>query len=277
MRWVKMLCIAALFWAAAQFCHSQTDGFSLSKVACYLPNSSDPIPLSHELNINQPFEYLTKGGQCYVFISRDKKIVLKLFRSSRLSFFSLIPSLFPNALAKEQSKLEEALNSASLAATSLCEETGLLYAHLGSQTSPLPPLKIIDKLQIKHTIDPMHTPFLLQKRAIPVKKALLTWQKQGDLESAKKGILSLIELIKTERAKGIGDSDPNLTKNFGFLGSRAMQIDVGRFGKTSQSSLAGSKEDLQHFINAHIPDLSTFFHEAFQPLIDKDEEFFPAH
>ncbi len=269
MKWLRRLSLIPIVWLVAHFCHLQTDGFSLSKVAVYLPYGSDPLPLDEQLDLTQPFTYLAKGGQCYVFASEDGKSVLKLFRSSRLGLLSAFPSLFPKALAKEKQQLEETLESVELAATRLTEETGLLFAHLKSDRCELPYLKIIDKLGITHTIDPMKTPFFIQKRALPVKEALLSWKLEGNLDAAREGMASLAQLIQLERDKEISDGDPNLSKNFGFCGERALQIDVGRFGK--EASLASSKEDLQHFINANLPELSDFFDSLFQPLIESHE------
>ncbi len=263
---MKRLLLLPLIWPIAHFCQTQTDGFSLSKVAAYLPGGADPLPLPVEVNLDQPFTYHAKGGQCYVFTSEDGDTVLKLFRSSRLSLFSTFPKLFPQGLARERAKLQETLDSVHLAATALSEETGVLFAHLKTKSAGPSHLKIIDKLGSAHTIDAMKTPYLIQRRAVPVKEALLKWKESGDIESAKEGILSLAALIQKERDKKIGDGDPNLSKNFGFCSGLAIQIDVGRFGKSAD--LAASKEDMQHFINAHIPELSDFFHAAFQPLID---------
>nr|NGX45666.1 hypothetical protein [Chlamydiota bacterium] len=95
------------------------------------------------------------------------------------------------------------------------------------------------------------------------------WKLEGNLNAARVGMVSLAQLIQLERDKEISDGDPNLSKNFGFCGESALQIDVGRFGK--EASLASSKEDLQHFINANLPELSDFFDSLFQPLIDSHE------
>ena len=66
--------------------HRLTGGFRLS--SCQLPlknkKSWDAEPPSNELTplLSQPFFFLKRGSQAYVFLSEDKKYVLK-FRTTR--------------------------------------------------------------------------------------------------------------------------------------------------------------------------------------------------
>ena len=84
------------------------------------------------------------------------------------------------------------------------------------------------------------------------------------------GHSAALTLIQKRIDKGIEDKDPNLSKNFGFCQNHPIQIDAGRFSLSEAPSMqkfVASKEDLQHWINAHHPALSEDFHALY-------EEFF---
>lgn len=258
----------ALFLALSPLCKKATDGFALAKVSTHTLGE-DPTPFDPHL-LDQPFHYIAKGGQSYVFLSADGKTVLKLFRASRIKTLEALDSIFPffgEKIAREKRALEETYISYLLAYTTLREETGLIATHLGAKAKVTQPLKIIDKLGIEHKIDPSKSPFIIQKRAILVKDQINEWMANNEMEMAKKGINALLNLLSRQMELGIEDMDPNLAKNFGFVGNEPIEIDGGRYRNAPTFSLErieGSKEDLQHWINAHHPDLSSYFDATFQ-------------
>ena len=52
-------------------------------------------------------------------------------------------------------------------------------------------------------------------------------------EAAKEALLSVVALIGARCEKGIFDEDAKLHRNVGFVGNRAVFIDVGRFRKSA--------------------------------------------
>ena len=64
-----------------------------------------------------------------------------------------------------------------------------------------------------------------------------------------------------------------MKKNFGFIGERAVQIDIGRFSglhfskEHSLRSVVKKKEDLHFWINQHYPELSSCFEEEFNQFV----------
>ncbi|MBI3237041.1 MAG: hypothetical protein HYZ48_05010, partial [Chlamydiales bacterium] len=72
-----------------RFCHKQTDGFSRYKICSDLsfhPEWETPPPdVDLSCILDQPFHYLTKGAQSYVFVSADDRYVLKFFRIYHLT------------------------------------------------------------------------------------------------------------------------------------------------------------------------------------------------
>ncbi|MDN3506477.1 MAG: hypothetical protein P0S96_04535 [Simkaniaceae bacterium] len=261
---MRYILIALLCLLLCQFAQKKTDRFTLSKVATQLLEA--PCSEVDERLLDQSFTYLGKGGQSYVFASDDGQYVLKVFRSSRLKILQLL-SHFSSHFSVKKEKLEEemrqTLESYQLAFEELKEETALVAVHLDRHEELHGTLSIIDNLKIRHTMDPNLIPFVIQRRATLVKEKMKENPSKTHFES-------LLTLLRAKKEAGIEDSDPNLSKNFGFIGDRAVQIDPGRFTRTGSLNLdrlKESKDDFQHFLNAHHPELSNDFNTLF-------EEFF---
>lgn len=234
MKILRIFLIALGFFGAEKLCRKATDGFAIEKMAS-LPEGKPSFALLDRSILGQRFTYLDKGGQCYVFASEDGNYVLKFFRKSKT--------------------LEKTYQSVKIAEELLSEETGLLYAHLNP--AELPPLQIVDKLHIAHTIDPNKHSWILQRKAKAVRPYLAHLMDQGKVVEAKRALSELLALSEKIGAKGISDADANLVKNFGFYNDQPIEIDVGRFDhrKTESKKLEQSKEDLFNWLNAHYPAL----------------------
>jgi hypothetical protein len=260
---VRFFSLILLAIGLSYFAQKQTDRFTFSKISTLLLEEKKAEFDSSLLS--QPFSYLGKGGQSYVFVSQDKKFVLKCFRSSRLKvlrFLSPISSSYNQKKQKMEEELKKTLESYALAYAKIPEETGLVAIHLDDHSSISSSLKIIDKLGICHTMDPNLIPFVIQKKALLVKEKIAL-----DPNGAYRYLASLFSLLKTRIEKGIEDGDPNLAKNFGFVGEKAVQIDCGRFFLSQEPSndrIGKSKEDFQHWINAHFPELSEDLHTLYE-------------
>ena len=53
--------------------------------------------------------------------------------------------------------------------------------------------------------------------------------RSGNIESAKRCLKSLIDLIVARNLAGLGDRDAIIKRNFGFIGEKAVEIDLGSF------------------------------------------------
>jgi hypothetical protein len=245
---VKGSAVALAAICISRFCHSRTDGFALYKIRSSLPYcaewaTDDPSPQEQALLdevFNQPFYYLAKGAQSYVFRSQDNQYVIKFFRlyhlqpPSWLNLLSLPYPLEQYKVLKKIRKNEELAKdflSYKIAHQEMKEETGLIYLHLNKTKALNKQLKIIDKIGVAHHVDLDQMEFLVQKKASLVYPAIAELAKSQGEESAKEAIHSLIALLKMRCEKGICDKDPDLNTNFGFLGTKAIQIDFGRFRK----------------------------------------------
>lgn len=275
----KLLCCCLLFYCVERFCHKQTDGFSIANIRSDLSYNRQWEVIQHPKNLEQllekKFYYLTKGAQCYVFVSADQTTILKFFKQEHfrlpfpLSYIPLPKPLLEKKLTKKKA-LDADFKSYKLAFDELKEETGLLFLHLNKSHELKTVLTIVDKLGIEHRLDPNDYEFLLQQKAVLVKDKINQWMQEDQIEEAKNALHSLLSLIFHRVEKGIVDLDPNLSKNFGFVGEHAIEIDIGRFSKNQNLQacldpiLHKSREDFQHWLNKHHPALAEYFHEEFQ-------------
>jgi hypothetical protein len=236
-RWCKIILILATLVGVERFCHYQTDGFQLYKILSDLPPRPEweTAPLDPK-ELRQPYYYLGSGGQCYAFISQDGNSVLKFFKhhhmrpKSWLNTFSFVGGV-RHILHERALRMAHIFGSCKISYDDFRDETGLLYLHINKTTHLNRSLRLIDRLGIAHTIDLDTTSFVLQKTAELAYPAFDRVMAQGDLEGAKRRIDSLIALILARSHKGISDRDPIIRRNFGFIGERAIEIDLGSFTK----------------------------------------------
>ena len=123
--------------------HYFTDGFKINKIffkeSCqkeeYLQDK--PFEISKDLNeiLSQPFRYLSKGRQSFVFVSMDDKYVIKLV--SQYKFHKPIWAIFfeklnllsqhqKNILIEKKQRKERAFTSYKIANLYLKNETALV-------------------------------------------------------------------------------------------------------------------------------------------------------
>lgn len=226
----KFLLFALLAFPLARFCHHQTKGFAVSKIVHnFSPHEEDQCLYGTPLALEQPFHFLSRGAQSFVFISEDGQYILKLLNNKDPSRLSLL-SYFPGTQGAQQrlnEKIRTTFASYRLAFERMADKTALLYLHL-QPTSHLPSkLTLIDPLQISHTLDPNGVAFLLQRKVDLVYPQLHAWIASGEKELAQQGISSLLQLFLWKERQGILDRDPLIRTNYGFLEGQAVQIDVG--------------------------------------------------
>ncbi len=259
------------FIGAALFCKKQTDGFRIDKITSHLTYHSEwavNLPETDKIQecLNQPFRYLGKGAQTFVFASEDGKYVIKFFRYDHMgdeTFIRYLPfERFQLRVAKLKQKLEQDFTSYKIAYDNLKEETGLVYIHLNKTPSLLQKIHLVDKLGISHFLDLDDLEFVVQKRASLLVPTLQEMIRNGQDEAAKSVITQLISYLKTRCDKEIFDKDPDLFTNFGVIEGKVIQIDVGRFKyKTSDNK----KEEI-----IRITDKLHHLLQEKSPLLDKE-------
>lgn len=191
--------------------------------------------------LRQPYTYLSKGCQSYVFASQDGQFVLKFFKYQRfrpqawLQYLPPLPALtlyVREKTEKREKKLLSFMKSWQIAYNELRQESGLLLMHLNKTEEGFGKATLIDQVGGHHEIDLDQTEFYLQKRGTPLEKYLLHLIHNGEIERAKTLLDSLLQQILTEYQRGLGDRDHALLQNTGVLpNGQIMHIDVGQFTK----------------------------------------------
>ncbi len=265
-----------------RFCHKQTDGFSLYKISSDLGYHAEwevlPLGPHEETELSsvfgQPYRYLAKGAQSYVFLSEDGQYVIKFFRIyhlqppfwvTHIQWPWILQSYRMNKIAQKKKELEKDFASYKIAYDQMKQETGLLYLHLNKTDSLQRTLTLYDKIGVKHQVQLDRMEFLVQKRAELVYPALANMVEKEGLESARTAITRLVDLLCLRCKKGIRDKDPDLNTNFGFIGQEPLQIDVGRFriegepvsDRIDRDEIIRITDNLSQWLRAHYPDLAS--------------------
>ncbi len=276
---VTLCALLAACIGAARFTHHQTKGFRLAKIQHNLsPFHPQAEPLSpqqkHFLTklFQQKFHYLGRGIQCFAFVSEDDQYVLKLFNNryqQKIQLFDLLTHLpgFKN-YAEERKlyftlKLQRTLSSYRIAAEEMPEQTAIEFLHIAPSCDLPNDMTLLDPLQIAHYLDPNTTGFLIQRKATLVYPALQEWIENHERSQAEQAITRLLELFLWKFQHGIGDNDPLIRTNFGFIGDKPIQIDVGPLYKDPavqdpefcKQELLRVTTSLKSWLSTHEPEL----------------------
>ncbi len=202
-----------------------------------------------------PFVYLKKGSQAYAFQSQSAPYILKLYKCHhlqpadwlyRVPFPQFLHEWRKKLINRRQYKLELAISSFSIAQKSLKNECGIFYSQVLPNSTYAAQATIIDGARRKYQLNLANYGYALQRKAQLVYPSLSKWIQSGDIQSAKKAISSLIGLMAARSKKGIQDSDPDLHKNAGLVGTTAIFIDIGSFHRNPKISDQNEmKRDIQ--------------------------------
>jgi hypothetical protein len=188
--------------------------------------------------VDQPYYYLGKGCQSYVFASQDGEYVIKFFKYQRyrlqpwFAYFPPLPAIVKyrqEKLEKKWKKLDGFVQSWKVAFENLKEETGLVFVHLNKTNHLRKQLTIYDKLGQSHSVDLDQMEFCIQRRARLLCETLLDYKNKGNLAGAQQLIHDLLNLIVSEYARGLADNDHALMQNTGVAKGKPVHIDVGQF------------------------------------------------
>ncbi|MBI2743401.1 MAG: hypothetical protein HYX48_05735 [Chlamydiales bacterium] len=273
-----------------KFCHKQTDGFYLTKIQNNTFETDSSFCSSEEearaLNfLSQPYTYLARGKQSFVFLSQDGKWVLKLLNNHYQSRIALLNMLGPCAWQKRElsyysGKMELTRESYKISYTDLKEETGVLYLHLNRSRHLKQRVKIVDRLGICHEVDLDSTAFIIQKRGELAYPQFEEWLGKGDIEAAKRGISSLVALVQTRFKKDLNDRDPLIRTNIGFIDGKASFLDLGPFSKSSEpkspealdAEMQKITQSLKNWLSERDPSLALFLSEQCASLSKNQKE-----
>lgn len=188
---------------------------------------ADPAPRSI---LSQKFTFLGEGAQAIAFASEDGKYVLKLFKMRRFTP-SYMDQLCPHVVRRRLKNLHWVFNGYRNAYQDLRRESGLVWIHLAKTSTIHQTLTIFDRDGIEHHIDADATEFVIQENAELIFRRLTRLYKEGKKSELEKAIASIQALVQYRIDKGYVDRDKAVSNNYGFVGNRAIQFDIGRLYK----------------------------------------------
>jgi hypothetical protein len=262
----------------------QNRGFRLAKLISTQSSIAALPPLDVDAMLDQPFHYFGGGGTCFAFLGEDGQTILKLFKHQQLFYKSFYFHLaFPGIsdawrirriLSREQRHSHKRhpffFNSCNLAYREFKEETGLIYLCLQPNSHFNRQIQLVDAWGISHHFNLSQTEFALQKKADLLFPYLQKLLEQKNMKGAKEAIDSLLSQILLRCKKGIGDRDPNMRINFGFIEGKAVEFDLGSYysDPTLNAPFEAAREMffatfvLQDWLEKHSPDLLDYVLES---------------
>jgi hypothetical protein len=180
--------------------------------------------------LSQKFTMLGKGEQVFAFESEDGKYVLKLFKMHRL-MPSRTDYLCPYFAQKRVRKLNRVFTGYKTAYEDFREESGLVWIHLAKTNHLHQTITLFDENGKKYQIDADKTEFVIQEKAELIFDRIARLYKEGGSLEAEKAIASFYAFIQHRTDKGLMDRDKSVAYNYGFIGDRPIQIDLGSFHK----------------------------------------------
>lgn len=234
----------------------------------------------------QPFHYLGHGKQMTAFESEDGKYVLKLFNPMRplkrgwykqWKFWKRYSSLkwISREWFQKRARLKKLFKRHKIAYKKLRSETGLLFVHLAPSQKICHYLQLIDNRGKKHIVPLASTPFVLQEKAILVPQHLHHLIQSGQIESAKQAIVSLERLFEKRLEEGITDRIQTMDNNYGFVGEKPIQIDVGRIRIEEEIKINPDSErkrilnTFHQWLGSRFPELKPGLYE--KPLVEREK------
>jgi hypothetical protein len=240
-----LILFIALVCITDRFLWKLNHGFSVHIIEAPIPpleenSSSLPFPKSA---LQQPFYYLSKGSQCFVFESKDHSIVIKFYRfPSHMRRFPWSHHPLGYLFSKHRKKIQDynikkfklTMHSFLLAEKKLSHQTGVIYTHLQPTHHINHSIQIIDSLGYSYQIPLDPVVFVIQRKGACFLSLFKDRLRANDIVSCKQMILSLIELLKQRCLKGISDLDHMDNGNYGWLEERAIHLDIGRFQEETE-------------------------------------------
>jgi hypothetical protein len=229
----SVLSLALFLWGWHYAYHHKLLGFSVAKISsdfAYHPEWDVALSTESEQKqldaiFTQTFHYLGAGSQSYAFVSEDGKIVLKFFRMKH-QIFHLKDLWTGNRSQERKDNLESIYASHKLAFEHMKEDAGLIYLHLNKTNHLHRKVKLVDKLHRSFVVDLDRVEFVVQERAeLIFDRFTALLQEKKSIDGALGQVMSLVQ---RRVSRGIADHDKAVTHNFGFVGDRAIQLDVGR-------------------------------------------------
>jgi hypothetical protein len=217
-----------------------------------------PSLTSKELNdiFSQPFEYLNRGSQAFVYASSAFNVVLKLFIFDTDG--RVFDRVYRRIRPQVQSRAKETLDAHMMAFAHVPKETGLLYLHLNPTREPIL-ADLRGPAWHRQKLDLRTVRFVVQKRAAPMDQELSKAYKDCNWSRFRDLLDEWIALLHCRKSRGISNRDPTLFDHFGLVDGRVIEIDCGNYEFCQDSSRFEAEfgclaDRLIHWAELHTPE-----------------------
>ena len=298
MKWplflTKLALFGGLFFLAFVFCNKQTDRFTVQAIRSHRPYHSEWEGRPHSVDeakevseaLDLKYTYYGRGGQSFIFFSEGEKYVLKFFKQTVFStpfYLDYLPPFFNRYKVrkrwKKADKLQRDFTSYRYAFDELQDLTGVLYVHLNPTEHLQKKAILVDKLHIEYPINLDEYNFVLQRKARFVYDRINEYMAEEQIEDAHNAISQIMQLIVERSKRGFHDRDPNVRTNCGFIGDKAIKIDVGRFVESQSIKLRENYArelvritiPFKKWIQQNHPSLILFFEDELKRHTQKEE------
>lgn len=229
---------------APGFSHSQISSTLAPRAEWAIPAPSPVEKEQLEQIFSKPFKFLGEGAQAFAFESSDEKYVLKFFKMRRFTP-SWQDCLCPHVVKRRLKNLKWVFNGYKIGYDEFRKETGLVFIHLAKTDHLKQKVIVLDEKGHEHQIDLDKTEFILQEKAELIFHRLAKLYAEGNVAKAEKAIASVLDLVKLRVTKGYADRDKAVSNNYGFVGDKAIQLDIGRLYQGAPKK-GGKERQLQH-------------------------------
>ncbi len=223
--------------------------------------------------LQKQFKFFDEGAQSYAFISHDGQYVLKIFKTKHsrpgnkrrlkhkvrmwLTPKKELEQIMEVNQKRWTRKLSVVCSSYHLAYQEMPEETALEFIHLQKTQGQFKPIILKDRVGRTYRVSLDDHNFILQKRVDLVPDRMRACLKRGDRQEIEKLVSSLDALLVQRAQKGITDSKQCYGINYGFYGTKAIQLDPGKIRKDVAIQSAPDQEiervrnNLKKWIDTH--------------------------
>jgi hypothetical protein len=221
--------------------------------------------------LSQKFTYLNRGDQYSVFISEDKKYVIKFLRQNKLqpkTWLAHIPLTFNPCYQKKLQLIEKRntiLSAGKMAFTHFKEETQIIYTHFNRTNHLNKHVTFTDKKKKTQRVSLDKMCFVIQKKAELIYPRITELMHQNNMEGAKQVLSSVFSLLEVLGQRGVVDNDPVIYRNFGLVNDKAIQLDIGCM-RVDPLQITKYKSEIAHitsslglWIQSNHPELYPYF------------------
>lgn len=236
-----LLAIVAALIVLERLHEFYNDGFFKSRIVseAFLPQVQTTLSSSDEAFLEpllrEPFHYVSKGRQAYVFATADDRYVIKFFKVRSIAlepWTENLPELFlTNSRERKAVRYNELCLSYHLAYEELPAETDVLFLHLDKAPRINKTITVHDRLGAAYTINLDETQFIIQKKVTVLKEALLNLLARGQRTEAIALSQKVVAALQSLGERGIACPDPNFLNNIGVRDEEIVFLDPGRLVK----------------------------------------------